>query len=58
MNNKPYSVLISLDGYSIYEFVNASNPESAIQAALEAHDWAGQSYSVELVIDGHHIDAR
>lgn len=56
---KPYSVLLSLGGYSVYEFVTAPDSTGAIQQALKAHEWnADEPYSVELVIEGHHIDQQ
>jgi hypothetical protein len=56
---KPYSVLLFLDDYSVYEFVTAADSNQAIQEALIAHQWVeGEPYSVELVIEGHHIDQQ
>lgn len=57
MVGKPYSVLLFLGDYSIYEFVTATDSNQAIQETLKAHQWReGEPYSVELVIEGHHID--
>lgn len=56
--NKPFSVLLFLNEYSIYEFVTAPDPAAAIQAALKLHDWpSDEPYSVELVLNGHHTPA-
>jgi|DEB0MinimDraft_3_1074331.scaffolds.fasta_scaffold254246_1 hypothetical protein len=60
LENKPFSVLFFLDHpHSIYELVEASDADAAIEAALKAHDWQeGDTYQIELVIEGHHIDRR
>lgn len=56
--NKPFSVLLFLNEYSIYEFVTAPDPDAAIQEALKIHDWpSDEPYHIELVLNGHHSPA-
>jgi hypothetical protein len=55
-----FSVLFFLDHpHSIYELVEAPDADAAVEVALKEHGWNdGDTYSVELVLEGHHSDAR
>jgi len=55
-----FSVLFFLDHpHSIYELVEAPDADAAVEVALKEHGWNdGDAYYVELVLEGHHSDAR
>jgi len=54
-----FSVLFSLDQNTVFEWVEAPDADAAVEVALKQHGWQdGDSYYVELVLEGHHSDVR